>query len=296
MQSAWACFISLMFVLVGGWLPTAWCWFPLHSSMNQPCPPRSWASAPPRPVPRRHRAPAEPRVTRQPPTSSPFHTRSCIHVTATLSVLPRLLPPLGRVQSLHVRLFCTFLVVEGTAYDRLQASRKMLRTDLFFSRCCLSGRRPAGASSSAERGGSSEPPQRVSSPPVLVRHRPRLGEKRDVEAPPMPAELWLGQSGTALPSLRRLELTQWKRCSVSVVAMFSERVKLAPKTPSYVYAPENCQEILNELFSVPVCLFPNSHLKLSAFSRRTYFPSILPYLPGLLNTGSNSASNCLKRT
>ena len=177
--------------------------------------------------------------------------------------MPRLLPPLGRVQSLHVRLFCTFLVVEGTAYDRLQASRKMLRTDLFFSRCCLSGRRPAGASSSAERGGSSEPPQRVSSPPVLVRHRPRLGEKRDVEAPPMPAELWLGQSGTALPSLRRLELTQWKRCSVSVVAMFSERVKLAPKTPSYVYAPENCQEILNELFSVPVCLFPNSHLKLS---------------------------------
>ena len=159
MQSAWACFISLMFVLVGGWLPTAWCWFPLHSSMNQPCPPRSWASAPPRPVPRRHRAPAEPRVTRQPPTSSPFHTRSCIHVTATLSVLPRLLPPLGRVQSLHVRLFCTFLVVEGSAYDRLQASRKMLRTDLFFSRCCLSGCRPACASSSAERGGSSEPPQ-----------------------------------------------------------------------------------------------------------------------------------------
>lgn len=95
---------------------------------------------------------------------------------------------------------------------------------------------------------------------------------------------------------RRVEFTQRKRCPVAVVAVPSERVKLAPKTAVIPLRSGKLSRIFTELFSVPVSLFPNSRLKLLAFSRRTYFPSILPYLPGLLNTDSNSAPNCLKRT
>lgn len=114
----------------------------------------------------------------------------------------------------------------------------------------------------------------------------------------MPAKLWLRAIWHSIhESSLRVEFTQWKKRSVCLLSACSWKVLTWHlKLQSSIYIPENRHEILNHFFSIPISLFPNSHLKISAFFHRLYFPPFLIYLPTLFNTDdSNSEPNCLRK-
>lgn len=72
---------------------------------------------------------------------------------------------------------------EGNAHDRLEARRKVLRTDFSQDAACPGAGLPVPAAAPGAVGPASLPGHRVW-PPVLVRHRPRLGEKWGAEEAP----------------------------------------------------------------------------------------------------------------
>lgn len=83
------------------------------------------------------------------------------------------------------------------------------------------------------------------------------------------------RSGTTLMSLCWVERTQWKQCSVCLLSSCSWKVLTWHlKLQSSIYTLEKCPEILHHVFSIPISLFPNSHLRISAFSHK---PCFIPF-------------------
>lgn len=161
------------------------------------------------------------------------HTRQC----CATRFAPPPSPP-GRVQSAHVRLFCT--LVEGRAYGRLQAGRRTLRTDLLSSRRCPSWGRPAGARAPPSAG-AREPPQAPGLGLQSWGDAGRVGRETRrwgsacLFGLPRPPSWDSGQPGTAWPSPRESTSHSGRDAQCLWSPRSRGGLSWALKLPSYVY-------------------------------------------------------------